>query len=60
MAPLEVEVGDKYENLWTEIRALGYIRMRVDSQTYSVDTPPQISASACTSWPRTSSRSTWP
>src|SRR6202140_4860598 len=30
MAPLEVEVGDKYENLWTEIRSLGYVRMRVD------------------------------
>ena len=42
MAPLQVEVGDKYENLWTEIRALGYVRMRVDGQTYSVDQPPQI------------------
>ena len=42
MAPLEVEVGDKYENLWTEIRSLGYVRMRVDGQTHSVDEPPQI------------------
>ncbi len=42
MAPLHVEVGDKYENLWAEIRALGYVRMRVDGQTHSVDQPPQI------------------
>ena len=42
MAPLHVEVGDKYESLWTEIRALGYVRMRVDGQTHSVDEPPQI------------------
>jgi excinuclease ABC subunit A len=42
MAPLHVEVGDKYENLWTEIRALGYVRMRVDGKTHSVDEPPQI------------------
>ena len=42
MAPLEVEVGEKYENVWTEIRGLGYVRMRVDGQTYSLDQPPQI------------------
>ena len=47
MAPLEVEVGEKYENLWDEIRALGYVRMRIDGQTHSVDaaaadrSPPQ-------------------
>ncbi len=42
MAPLEVEVGEKYENLWTDIRSRGYVRMRVDGQTYSLDEPPQI------------------
>jgi len=42
MAPLDVEVGEKYENLWADIRARGYVRMRIDGQTYSVDTPPQI------------------
>ncbi len=42
MAPLTVEVGDKYESLWTEIRSLGYVRMRVDGQTHSVDQAPQI------------------
>ena len=33
MAPLQVEVGDKYEDLWDEIRRLGYVRMRVDGVT---------------------------
>jgi len=42
MAPLEVEVGEKYENLWTDIRSRGYVRMRIDGQTHSVDQPPSI------------------
>ncbi|HTU24208.1 MAG TPA: excinuclease ABC subunit UvrA, partial [Pirellulales bacterium] len=42
MAPLEINVGDKYETLWEEIRAGGYVRMRVDGTTYSVDAPPTI------------------
>ncbi len=42
MAPLEINVGEKYEALWEEIRAAGYVRMRVDGATHSVDQPPQI------------------
>ncbi len=42
MAPLEINVGDKYETLWEEIRAGGYVRMRVDGTTHSVDKPPTI------------------
>ncbi|MHB1037060.1 MAG: excinuclease ABC subunit UvrA [Pirellulales bacterium] len=42
MAPLEIRVGDKYESLWDEIRASGYVRMRVDGKTYPVDQPPAI------------------
>jgi excinuclease ABC subunit A len=42
MAPLEINVGEKYEALWEEIRAGGYVRMRVDGTTHSVDQPPQI------------------
>ena len=42
MAPLEIDVGEKYETLWDEIRAPGYVRMRVDGQTHSIDQPPQI------------------
>ena len=42
MAPLEIRVGERYETLWEETRAAGYVRIRVDGQTYSVDQPPQI------------------
>ena len=42
MAPLEIQVGQRYETLWEEIRAAGYIRVRVDSQTFSLDQPPEI------------------
>ena len=42
MAPLEVQVGEKYEALWDEMRASGYIRVRIDGQTYSLDETPAI------------------
>ena len=42
MAPLEVQVGEKYENLWEEIRAAGYVRIRIDGTTHSIDQPPAI------------------
>jgi excinuclease ABC subunit A len=42
MAPLEIEVGDKYETLWEEMRAAGYVRVRIDGQTHTLDKPPQI------------------
>ena len=42
MAPLEIRVGERYETLWEETRTSGYVRIRVDGQTYSVDQPPQI------------------
>ena len=42
MAPLEIEVGEKYEALWEEMRASGYVRVRIDGQTHSLDQPPQI------------------
>jgi excinuclease ABC subunit A len=42
MAPLEVEVGEKYEALWEEMRAGGYVRVRIDGQTHTLDHPPQI------------------
>ena len=41
-SPLEIHVGEKYEALWDEIRASGYVRIRVDGQTCSIDNPPQI------------------
>ncbi|HND52503.1 MAG TPA: excinuclease ABC subunit UvrA, partial [Pirellulaceae bacterium] len=42
MAPLAVEVGQKYETLWDELRAAGYIRVRIDGFTHSLDKPPEI------------------
>ena len=42
MAPLEVEVGERYETLWEEMRKAGYVRVRIDGQTYSLDQPPEI------------------
>jgi excinuclease ABC subunit A len=42
MAPLEIRVGERYETLWEETRASGYVRIRVDGRTYSIDQPPQI------------------
>jgi excinuclease ABC subunit A len=42
MAPLEIEVGEKYETFWEEMRAGGYVRVRIDGQTHTLDRPPQI------------------
>lgn len=42
MAPMDIEVGRQYESLWDEIRAAGYVRVRVDGRTYSLDRPPEI------------------
>ncbi|MBS0210516.1 MAG: excinuclease ABC subunit UvrA, partial [Planctomycetes bacterium] len=42
MAPLEVEVGDSYDALWTDLRSGGYQRIRVDRATYELSSPPTI------------------
>ena len=42
IAPLETDVGEKYESVWEELRAEGYIRVRVDGTTHSLDNPPAI------------------
>ncbi|MBN2474835.1 MAG: excinuclease ABC subunit UvrA [Pirellulales bacterium] len=42
MAPLQIHVGEQYEALWDEIRASGYVRIRVDGQTHSIDEAPKI------------------
>jgi excinuclease ABC subunit A len=41
-APLEIQVGQRYETLWEEMRTAGYVRVRVDGQTFSLDQPPEI------------------
>jgi excinuclease ABC subunit A len=42
MAPLERKGQEKYETLFDEIRRAGYVRMRVDGRSYSLDEPPLI------------------
>ncbi len=42
MAPTTVEVGQQYEALWDELRAHGYLRIRVDGVTHTLDEAPQI------------------
>lgn len=42
LAPVEVEVGQKYEDLWTEIRESGYIRVRLDDETFGIDDLPEL------------------
>jgi excinuclease ABC subunit A len=42
MAPLSVSAGERYETLWEEIRASGYVRVRVNGETHSIDNPPKI------------------
>src|SRR5207249_1204388 len=42
MAPLERRGQEKYEALWEEIRRAGFVRMRVDGQSFNVEEPPTI------------------
>ncbi len=43
MAPLERRDGERYEELWDELRASGFARVRVDGQSVSLDQPPKLS-----------------
>ena len=42
MAPLERHGQEKYETLFDEVRRSGFVRLRVDGKSYSVDEPPVI------------------
>ncbi|HEV3263258.1 MAG TPA: excinuclease ABC subunit UvrA [Gemmataceae bacterium] len=42
MAPLERRGQEKYETLWDEVRRSGFVRLRVDGQSYNVEEPPAI------------------
>jgi excinuclease ABC subunit A len=42
MAPLERRGQEKYEALFDEVRRSGFVRLRVDGKSYSVDEPPAI------------------
>ena len=42
MAPVEVQVGEQYETLWESLRGAGYVRVRIDGETHSLDETPAI------------------
>ena len=42
MAPVEVAVGEQYEELWDSLRGGGYIRVRIDGETHSLEQTPTI------------------
>jgi len=42
LAPVELEVGRKYESLWDELRSGGYARVRIDGKTHSLEETPEI------------------
>ena len=42
MAPVTPESGQSYEQLWDDIKANGYQRVRIDKETYEVDSLPAL------------------
>jgi excinuclease ABC subunit A len=43
MCPLEVDVTQEYQSLWEELRSRGFARVRINGETHSLDTPPELS-----------------
>lgn len=43
LAPIELDANQQYDQLWDEIRALGYVRVRIDGETFGIDEVPTIS-----------------
>src|SRR5207253_11261644 len=42
LAPIQRHGQERYDALWEEIRRSGFVRIRVDGRSYSVDEPPDI------------------
>ncbi|MFV2068077.1 MAG: excinuclease ABC subunit UvrA, partial [Pirellulales bacterium] len=42
LAPRQIEVGQSYATLWDELRQSGYVRVRIDRETYLLDEVPAI------------------
>ena len=42
LAPVDLPPGKTYEELWAELRAAGYARVRVDGKIYSLEEPSAI------------------
>ncbi|MCS7304903.1 MAG: excinuclease ABC subunit UvrA [Thermoguttaceae bacterium] len=41
-APVELEQGETYEQLWSRLRSEGYVRVRIDGVTYALDQIPDL------------------
>ncbi len=42
LAPVEAEVGTQYPALWKGLADQGYVRVRIDGETHSLENPPTI------------------
>jgi excinuclease ABC subunit A len=42
MAPVEIATGLKYEELWQTLKTSGFVRARIDNQTFELDSPPTV------------------
>ncbi len=42
LAPIARRGQERYDSLWEDIRRLGFVRIRVDGQSFSLDEPPAI------------------
>ncbi|MFO0261320.1 MAG: ATP-binding cassette domain-containing protein, partial [Planctomycetota bacterium] len=45
-APVELDAGQTYEQLWDEIRTMGYVRIRVNGQVIATDEAPTLGRQA--------------
>ncbi|MGL4593658.1 MAG: excinuclease ABC subunit UvrA [Thermoguttaceae bacterium] len=41
-APLQIDVGQQYEQVWQRLQQEGFVRIRIDGITYSLESPPEI------------------
>jgi excinuclease ABC subunit A len=42
LAPQEVQVGQKYEELWPRLQGMGFLRVRIDGETHRLEEVPEI------------------
>ena len=42
LAPIVLGPGETYRSKWDELRASGFVRVRIDGRTYLLDAPPEI------------------
>lgn len=42
LAPVDIEVGEQYDKLWKSLGDQGYLRVRIDGQTYLLEEVPSL------------------